>query len=113
MLLSKTNFVSFEIETAQKSREMSVRLWEDNRLVDVCFMECRRGVSSAKNQFRKAAKILDAVLEKHDIVYCGGVNVDVLKTLDKNPSSKNGLFFSLTVFKPCSWRRYCENQVIV
>ena len=91
---------------------MSVRLWEDNRLVDVCLMICKRDASSAKIQFRIAAKILDAVLEKHDIAYCGGVNVDVLKTLDKKHPVKMGSF-TFTVFKPCSWKRYCENQVIV
>ena len=38
-ILSKAEFVSLEFETETKSRRMSIRLWEGNRIKDVCLMQ--------------------------------------------------------------------------
>ena len=49
------------------------------------------------SQVGKLAILLGAVSEKRDIMSCGGVGVDMLKTLDKMPSSEVGLQYPFSI----------------
>ena len=67
------------------------------RLLDVTLMRCGRDVPFVKSQLLIRAKFLSDVLEKPDIVCCGGVTVEIFKFLYKMPSSKNGLHYPYTL----------------
>ena len=57
--------------------------------------EMREGYAADRKPVAENIKSAGAVSENPDIVTCRGVGVDVLKTLDKMPSSKFGLQYTL------------------
>ena len=56
------------------------------------------------------ANLLGAVSENPEIVCCGGVNADVLKTLEKMPAKKN--FVALSFYQPsfAAWEIFEEAE---
>ena len=76
---------------------MSIHLWEGSQIVDVCIMRYARDMSLIKSQLGMTSNLLGTVSEKLGILCCGGVAVDVLKTLDELPSSKDGLQYLFSI----------------
>ena len=94
---SISGFILLEYKTEKKTRELNIPLWDKSQSVDVCIMKFGSGMPLIRSQLVMVAKLLGAVSEKPDIVSCGVVGVDMLKTLDKMPSSKIGLQYPLSV----------------
>ena len=97
-VLSRTIFMSLEFWTERKTTGMSIRLWEGSPLVNLCIMRRGSDLPLIKSQIRMISNLLGAVSEKLDIVCCGGVGVDVLKTLDKMPTTKVGLQCPFSIY---------------
>ena len=80
--------MSLEFRIEKKARGMGISLWEGSQLVDVYIMRCGRYMPLINSQLGMILNLLGVVSEKPNIVSCGDSGVDVLKTLDKMPSSK-------------------------
>ena len=60
-------------------------------------MRCGRDMLPVKRQLGMVAKSLGAVSENPDNDNCAGVGVDILKTLDRMPSSQVGLQYPFSI----------------
>ena len=86
-VLSTSRFLTLDFRTEKKTREMTI-----------ChIMRCVRAMPLVKSQLGMVYNLLGAVSEKLDIVSQGGVGVDLLKMLDKFPSTKVGLLYPFSI----------------
>ena len=67
---------------------MSVKLWEGRRLLDLDLLRNDRDAPIGKSLLSKISKFLSVVSQDPEISSCGGIGVDVRKTLDRAPCSK-------------------------
>ena len=60
-VLSISCFASLKFKTQRGTREVSVRLWEGDRLMDLCLVCCGRNIPEVKSQLTMVAKFLGVV----------------------------------------------------
>ena len=85
---------SLGFDVTSKSR--GFRFWERGRLVDLNMLQHDCDAPVVKSQLSKIAQFLSVVARSPEIVSCGVVGVDVIKTLDDYPVAKLLCIFRLT-----------------
>ena len=71
-VLGESHFASLEIRTGNKQWELSVCLWERNRLMDVFMMRCRRYVAKVKSWLTMIANFLGGCVSEAEtcLLWC-------------------------------------------
>ena len=94
---SRSWFMSLEFKIDRKTTGFIIRLWKGSQFVKMCVMRCGRGMPLAKSHLGTIANLLGTVFEKPGFVSCECVGVDVLKPLEKMPSSKVCLQYHFSI----------------
>ena len=68
-----------------------------SRILGLVLSHTDRDAPSVKNRLSMIAQFLEAVSRVPEIISCGGVGVDVMKTLDSCPSTKVSIHYPFDV----------------